>query len=144
MTSAGGLDKERGDVDESLADADVTLTDEHTGVVDRLGELHLVDDGLESSLEEVLSLESKHVIELELVLRENTEKVEATEERTALEDTSLVVLVESEEVTCPLADLGEEVVDAVDLALAAETVDTAETELIIETLLFVGTTRSGE
>ena len=144
VTSAGSLDEEGRDVDESLADADVTLTDEDASVVDRLRKLHLVDHGLESSLEEVLGLESKHVIELQLVLRKNTEEVEATEECATLEDASLVVLVESEEVTCPLADLGEEVVDTVDLTLAAEPVDAAEAELVVETLLLVGTTRSGE
>ena len=144
MPGARGLHEEGGDVHESLPDADVTLTDQHTRVVHRLRELHLVDHGLESSLEEVLGLESEHVIELELVLGENAEEVEATEERTALEDASLVVLVEGKKVTCPLADLGEEVVDAVHLTLAAEPVDAAETELVVEALLLVGATGGGE
>ena len=144
MPGAGGLHEEGRHVHESLAHADVTLTDQHTGVVDRLRELHLVDDGLESSLEEVLGLERENVIELQLVLGENAEEVQATEERTALEDTSLVVLVEGEEVTCPLTDLGEEVVNAVHLPLAAEPVDAAETELVVEALLLVGATGGGE
>ena len=46
--------------------------------------------------------------------------------------------------TCPLTDLGEEVVDAVHLSLAAEPVDAAETELVVEALLLVGATGGGE
>lgn len=54
---------EAGDVDDLLADADVPLVDEDTGVVDRLGEARLEDLGLETTLKEVLELEGKDVVE---------------------------------------------------------------------------------
>ena len=47
-----------------LSDADVSLSDEDSGVVDGLGESELEDLGLESSLEEVLDLETENVIKL--------------------------------------------------------------------------------
>jgi len=47
-----------------LSDADVSLSDEDTGVVDGLGESELEDLGLESSLEEILDLEGEDVIKL--------------------------------------------------------------------------------
>ena len=53
----------RGDVDDLLSDSDVSLADENTGVVNGLGETRLVDLGLQTSLKEVLNLESKNVIE---------------------------------------------------------------------------------
>ena len=50
-----------------LSDADVSLSDEDSGVVDGLGESELEDLGLESSLEEVLDLETENVIKLNLI-----------------------------------------------------------------------------
>jgi hypothetical protein len=50
-----------------LSDADVSLSDEDSGVVDGLGESELEDLGLESSLEEVLDLETENVIKLNFV-----------------------------------------------------------------------------
>ena len=60
-------DDKRGDVDDLLADTDVALADEHTGVVDRLGEAGLVDLRLEATLEEVLDLERQNVVEPAMV-----------------------------------------------------------------------------
>ena len=42
---------------------DVTLTDEDTSVVDRLGEATFEDEGLETTLHEVLETEGENVIE---------------------------------------------------------------------------------
>lgn len=53
----------RWDVDDLLSNSNVSLTDEHSGVVDRLGEARLVDLCLETSFEEILNLESQDVIE---------------------------------------------------------------------------------
>lgn len=50
-----------------LSDADVSLSDEDSGVVDGLGESELEDLGLESSLEEVLDLETENVIKLNFI-----------------------------------------------------------------------------
>jgi hypothetical protein len=57
-------DDERRDVDHLLANTDVPLADEDTGVVDGLGEAELVDLGLQTTLHEVLDLWTKIYVEL--------------------------------------------------------------------------------
>jgi len=122
-------DEEGRNVHELLANTDVTLKDQDTSVMDGASELGLEDDGLETTLKEVLVLKSKNVIELVLVLRENAHLVKATKHCTTLEHTTLVVLFKSQKETSTLAELGESVVHTVHLTLAAETVDTAQTKL---------------
>lgn len=92
-------DDERRNVDDLLADADVALADQDTGVVDRLGEAELVDEGLEAALEEVLSLEGQDVIELHAGLVEHTDTDQAANEGIAFEETLGVLLVEGEQLT---------------------------------------------
>lgn len=116
-----GAHHEGRDVDHLLADADVALVDQHTGVVDGLGEVVLEDDGLESSVEHVSLLEGQHVIELVLGALQNAGVVESVQQAGALEDALGVVLLEHEQLLGSLADLGQSVVHSPDLALAAET-----------------------
>jgi len=54
---------ERGDVHDLATHTDVTLTDQHTGVVDGLGQTTLEDESLEATLHEVLEVEGQHVIQ---------------------------------------------------------------------------------
>jgi len=92
-------DDKRRDVDDLLADADVTLADEHAGVVDRLGKAQLVDAGLEAALKEVLGLEGEHVIELHARLVEHADADKTANEGIAFEQTLRVLLFEGEELT---------------------------------------------
>merc|ERR1719272_2635405 len=71
---------ERRNVDELLANPDVTLLDQHAGVVVRLGHVLLEDDGLEATVEELLDGQTEHIVELGLGLVEDTEAQEAAEE----------------------------------------------------------------
>jgi len=92
-------DDERRNVDDLLADADVALADQDTGVVDGLGEAELVDEGLEAALQEILSLEGQDVIELHAGLVEHTDADKAANEGIAFEETLGVLLVEGEQLT---------------------------------------------
>ena len=78
---------------------DVALADEHTSVVDGLGKAQLVNASLKTTLQEVLDLEGKHVIELHAGLVENTDANETANERVTLKETLGVLLVESQERT---------------------------------------------
>jgi len=78
---------------------DVTLADQDTGVVDRLGETELVDAGLETALQEVLDLEGQDVIELHAGLVEDTDTDETANKGVTLEEALGVLLVESQERT---------------------------------------------
>lgn len=92
-------DHERGNVDDLLADADVALADQDTGVVDRLGETELVDTGLQAALEEILDLEGQDVIELHASLVEHTDTDKTANQGVALEQALGVLLVEGEQLT---------------------------------------------
>ena len=60
-------------VNELLADGDVSLSDEDAGVMDGVGELSLGNDGLKTSLHHLGKGETEHVIELSLIFLEETE-----------------------------------------------------------------------
>jgi hypothetical protein len=77
----------------------VTLTDEDTGVVDGLGKAKLVDASLKTTLQEVLDLEGKDVIELHAGLVKDTDTDQTANEGIAFEETLRVLLVESKELT---------------------------------------------
>jgi hypothetical protein len=73
-------DHEGGDVDQLLADRDVLLSDEDTGVMDGVGNLSLHDEGLESAFHELGNGQTKDVIELSLRFLEEAEADHAGEE----------------------------------------------------------------
>jgi len=56
------------------------LTNQDTGVVDRLGEAGLEDLGLEPTFQEILNLKGQHVIEAHARLVEYTNSDETTDE----------------------------------------------------------------
>lgn len=104
-------DNERGHVDDLLADADVTLADQDTGVVDGLGKTKLVDASLEAALKEILDLQGQDVIELHAALVEDTDTNETTNQGVAFEQTLGVLLVEGKKLTvaivrsCPFSSM---------------------------------------
>lgn len=92
-------DDEGGDVDDLLANTDVALADQDTGVVDGLGETELVDTGLETTLQEIFDLQGQDVIELHAGLVEDTDTDETTDEGVSFEETLGVLLVEGKKLT---------------------------------------------
>ena len=92
-------DDERRNIDDLLADADVALLDEDTSVVDRLGKTELVDESLETALQEILDLEGQDVIELHAGLVEDTDTDQTANEGIAFEEALGVLLIESKELT---------------------------------------------
>lgn len=56
---------ERWNVDNLLSNSNVSLTDENSGVVNRLGKTRLVDLGLKTSLQEAFNVQGEYVIESE-------------------------------------------------------------------------------
>ena len=84
---------------QSKAIPDVTLLDQDTSVVDRLGETELVDTGLETALQEVLDVQGQDVIELHARLVEDTNTDQTANQGITFEETLGVLLVEGEELT---------------------------------------------
>ncbi len=92
-------DQERRNVHDLLSDSDVSLSDQHTGVVDRFGQVQFEDLGLESSLHEDLSGQLKDVIQGVLVLSHDTETLQAADQRRSLEQTLRILGVKSQQST---------------------------------------------
>ena len=76
----GDTDQERWDVDHLFANSDMSLSDEDTGVMNRLGELSLLDEGLKSSLKELGGGQTEDIIELALVVLQKTKSNHTSDE----------------------------------------------------------------
>jgi hypothetical protein len=92
-------DNEGWDVDDLLANTDVSLADENTGVVDGLGKTELVDTGLETALQEILNLQGQDVIELHAGLVEDTDTHKTANQGVTLEKSLWVLLVQGQKLT---------------------------------------------
>lgn len=134
--------EEGGHVDEAATNTDVALEDGAAGVVNAESETQLVGDGLEAAVKELGDGEGEDVIELELVILEETELLAATEDGSTLEHTAGVVLGEGEEETGSGTELTKSALDTPDLTLAAKAILTAELELLHETFLLERTARN--
>merc|ERR1740129_455605 len=114
---------------------DVPLLDEDTGVVNGLGKSKLEHLGLQPALQEVLNLETKNVIQLHPVIRQNTSPDKPPEEGIALKEPLGVLLLESEQLTSSGPDQGQAVLDAPYLTLVPQTVLSNELQLLVKTSL---------
>lgn len=86
-------------VNNLFANTDVSLSDENTGVVDRLGKTEFVDTGLQTALQKILNLQGQHVIELHAGVVEDTDTDKTANECVTFEKSPGVLLVEGEELT---------------------------------------------
>ena len=91
--------EETGYIDNLLADTNVSLLDQDSGMVDRLGETKLVDTGLESSFQEIFDAKGQHVIELHAGFVKDTDSDETTDEGIAFEESFGVFLFECEQLS---------------------------------------------
>ena len=98
------------------------MPDEDTGVVDALSETTLEDLSLETTFQEILDLQSQHVIETHAGLIEHTDADEAANKGVTLEKTLGVLVVELEKLTGSTTDFGEDEGNAPNLALVAQAI----------------------
>jgi hypothetical protein len=132
-------DNEGGDVDNLLADTDVTLADENTSVVDGLGKTKLEDLSLETTFQEIFNLETQDIIELHTGLIEHTNTNKTTDKSVTLEETTWILLIELQKLTSSTTDLGESITNTPDFTLVLETELANELQFSINTLRFEGT-----
>lgn len=135
--------EEARDVNNLLANGDVTLGDKDTSVVDRAGKTKLEHLGLETTLKEILDRQRKDVIQLHSVLGENTGAYQTANQGVTLEKALWVLLITGKKLTSGTTNLGELETNAVNLTLVAETELTAKLQLGIKTLTLEGTLRRG-
>lgn len=98
-------DNEGGDIDDLLANTDVALANQDTGVVDGLGKTELVNTGLQAALQEILNLQGQDVIELHARLVEDTDTDETSNQGIAFEKSLGVLLVEGKKLTAECLQL---------------------------------------
>ena len=136
----GRPDQELVGVDEILADLDVSLVDEDTSLVDGLGlEAFLIDPGLQTLVKELVDGETQDVIELEFLTSEEAIAVHSVEEGSAFEESSGVSLLQGEQLTGGLSEAGEDQMHSPDFSLVFEAVLAHELQLMVDSLLFEGT-----
>jgi hypothetical protein len=78
---------------------DVTLSNQDTGMMDTLRKAEFVDASLQTTLQEVFNLESKHVIELHARFVEHANANKTANERITFEEALGVFLVKGEKLT---------------------------------------------
>lgn len=140
VSFAVGADKEGWHVDELLADTDVTLADQGTGVVDGLGHAGAEDQGLQTALQQLLGGQLQHEVQLLLVFGQQLVAQHAAQQGFTFEHALGVLLVQGQQSPGGLTDLREGKLHAPDFALATETVLAAELQLLVDTFLLEGTT----
>jgi hypothetical protein len=76
----GASDEERGDINHLFADGNVSLSDENASLMYGSSEVSLDNEGLESTFHELVDGQTEDVIELSLVLVEETKSDHALDE----------------------------------------------------------------
>lgn len=125
--------QERGNVDNLLTNGNVSLGDQDSGVVNGSGQPQLEHLGLQSSLQKVLGGQRQDVIQLHLVLGQNTNSHQSSNQGVTLKQSLGVLLVSGQKVTSGSSDLGQLEVGSVDLSLVLQTVLTGELQLSVQT-----------
>merc|ERR1711861_111806 len=110
-------------------------------MVDRLSESTLEDEGLQTTLHEVLEGERQNIIQTLLVLIEDSVADHAAHQGLTLEHTFWVLLVLRQKSTCSGTNLGKCETHTPDLLLVLQAVLTNQLELGIETFLLEWTPR---
>ena len=140
-----GSHQELGSVDQVLADFNVSVVDEHSGLMDALGlEALLIDSGLQSLVKEFIESETQDVIELEFLIGEETISVHSVEKCGTFEKPSGVFFLEGEELPGCLSEVGEEEMNSPYFSLVLEAVFADQLKFVIDSLLFEGSSGSFE
>ena len=126
----GDSDHERWNVNHLLANGDVSLSDHDSGVVNRVGDLALSNEGLESSLHELVDGQTKDVIELSFVFFQQTESHDSADQGISFELSSWVVSRESEELSGGLSESGQSELDSPHFSLVPESIESDDSELV--------------
>jgi hypothetical protein len=107
-------------------------------------ESFLIDSSLKSLVEELVDSKTKHVIELELFVAEQTITMHSVEEGCSFEQSTWIFLLESKQLSGSFSEVGEEQVHSPDFTLVLETVLSDKLKFMVNSLLLEGTTRSVE
>lgn len=150
------MDHEGRRVHHLTANTDVSLTNQHTSVMNRLGKTELEHLRLQSAIHQLRSAQLQNVIQLLLLLRHQTQTSHTTNDSSTLENTTRILLIQSQQFTSSLykshsqhtisylTNLSKNKLHTPNLTLAAETILSTNTKFLVQTLAFIRTTGSIE
>lgn len=130
-------DHEGWNVDNLLTNSNVSLSDQDSGVVDRLGQTQLVDLSLQSSFQEIFNLQSQDVIQLLLVFRQDTDSHQSSDQGVTIEQSLWVLFISGQQVSGSTTNLRQLERNSVDLSLVLQTVFTGQFQFSVQTSRFV-------
>ena len=115
------------------------MLDDGPGLVDGLSvEGVLGNSGLEPAVKDLVDGETEDVIELEFFGGEETISMHSSEEGSTFEQSSRVLVLEGEELTGSLSELGEGEMTSPYFSLILEAVLADELEFVVNPFLLVG------
>ncbi|EDK39594.2 40S ribosomal protein S9-B [Meyerozyma guilliermondii ATCC 6260] len=124
---------ERWNVDDSLTDGNVSLSNQHSSVVDRSSQTQFENLSLQSSLQEIFWFQSQDVIQLHLVLWQHTNLHQSSDQSITFEQSLWVLLVSGQQVTSGSSDLGQLELNSVDFSLVLQSKFTSQLQFTVQT-----------
>lgn len=117
------------------------LSDEHAGMMDRLGHSSLEHKGLQATFKKVLHGEGQHIIKLVLALIQQAVPIHPTKKGLAFKDSAGILLIEGEKIPSIVSDATQRVLHPPQLPLAPEPILSNKLQLCIQSLLLIRPTR---
>lgn len=124
---------ERWNVDDLLTDGNVSLSNQHSSVVDRSSQTQFENLSLQSSLQEIFWFQSQDVIQLHLVLWQHTNLHQSSDQSITFEQSLWVLLVSGQQVTSGSSDLGQLELNSVDFSLVLQSKFTSQLQFTVQT-----------
>jgi hypothetical protein len=94
------------------------------------------DSGLESLVENFIQGQTQNVIEFELLIGQKSVSVHSSEEGSTFEQSSWVFLLQSEEFSGSLSELGKSEMNSPNFSFILKTVLTDQLKFVIDSFLF--------
>ncbi len=96
----------------------MSLVDEDSGLMDRLGlEALLIDSGLQSLIEELIDGETEDVIEFEFLVGEEAISMHSVKKCRSFEKSSFVLFFKGQQLSGCLSEFGQDQMNSPDLSL---------------------------
>ena len=127
---------ERRDVHELFTNSNMSLPDQNSGVMNGACTTNFIlsDQSLESSLHELVESKTEYVIELLLILLQQTKLDNSSDESVSLEQSSGILFVKGHEFSGGLSQLCKSKLHSPDFSLASQTVSSDDSELVNESI----------
>merc|ERR1719357_2233478 len=132
----------RWNVDQLLTYPDMTLPDQHSCMMNGLGQSQLEYLSLKTTLQEIFNFQTKNVIELHSSLVQDTNSHQPSQQSISFKKTATIFFGKGEEISSSLSDFGERKFDSPYFTFVTKSVFTNELQFLIQTTFLKGSTGS--